>query len=239
MDLWRDFLTNPGRAIHKWPHYFPIYERHFAPWRGRSLVFLEIGVAKGGSLEMWRRWFGPMAVIVGVDIDRRCAGRAGAGVDVRIGDQSDPQFLQRVIDEFGVPDIVLDDGSHQMADIKASFDFLYPRIGLNGVYMVEDLHTAYWKRFGGGLDEPASFINIAKGLVDQLNADHAEGAITPDAFTRQTLAIAFYDSVVVFEKGATPDKRALEIEGGRIRQPRRRSPPVQAARSKSQPRGQP
>jgi len=230
MDLWRDFLTHPGKAVHKWPHYFPIYERHFAPWRGRSLTFLEIGVAKGGSLEMWRRWFGPLAVIVGIDIDKR--SRAGQGVHVRIGDQSDPAFLQQLIDEFGVPDIVLDDGSHQMAHIAASFDFLYPRMGKNAVYMVEDLHAAYWKRFGGGLDEPRSFINIAKGLVDRLNADHAEGQVAPDAFTRETFAIAFYDSVVVFEKGQVADKRSLEIESGRIRRP-------QARRPKSQPRGQP
>ena len=45
MDLWQDFLSNQGKAIHKWGHYFPIYERHFAPWRGRTLTFLEIGVA--------------------------------------------------------------------------------------------------------------------------------------------------------------------------------------------------
>src|SRR5215469_17016842 len=230
MDLWQDFLANQGKAIHKWTHYFPIYERHFAPWRGLSLTFLEIGVAKGGSLEMWRRWFGPLAVIVGIDIDKR--SHAGDGVHVRIGDQADPGFLQQLIDEFGVPDIVLADGSHQMAHIAASFDFLYPRMGKNAVYMVEDLHTAYWKRFGGGLEEPASFINIAKALVDRLNADHAEGQVSPDAFTRETFAIAFYDSVVVFEKGQVADKQSLEIEGGRIRRP-------QARRPKSQPRGQP
>lgn len=239
MDLWRDFLTHPGNAVHKWPHYFPIYERHFAPWRGRSLTFLEIGVAKGGSLEMWRRWFGPLAVIVGIDIDKRCAARAGEGVKVRIGDQADPKFLQQIVDEFGVPDIVLDDGSHQMAHIAASYEFLYPRMGKNAVYMVEDLHTAYWKRFGGGLGEPGSFVEIAKGLVDRLNADHAEGQVAPDAFTRETLAIAFYDSVVVFEKGRVAEKQALEVEGGRLRRPRRRSSPVQSNRSKSQPRGQP
>jgi hypothetical protein len=236
MDLWQDFLTNPGKAIHKWPHYFPIYERHFTPWRGRTLTFLEIGVAKGGSLGMWRRWLGPLATIVGLDIDPRCKAHEDEAVHVRIGDQADPAFLQAVVDEFGPPDIVLDDGGHRMDQIAASFDFLYPRMGKNAVYMVEDLHTAYWPRFGGGLDEPASFINIAKGLVDQLNADHAEGALAANAFTRETFAIAFYDSMVVFEKGAIPAKRPLEIEAGKVRRPR--SSRVQRGGSKSQPRGQ-
>jgi cephalosporin hydroxylase len=215
MDLWQDFLTNQGKAIHKWSHYFPIYERHFAPWRGRSLTFLEVGVAKGGSLAMWRRYFGPLAEVVGIDIDRKCKAHEAEGLAVRIGDQSDPRFLQSVIDEFGVPDVVLDDGSHQMDHIAATFDYLYPKMGKNAVYAVEDLHCAYWPKFGGGLSEPANFFNVAKGLVDKLNADHTEGQVTPDAFTRDTFGIAFYDSMVVFEKGRIPGKGAIEIVGGK------------------------
>ncbi len=201
MDLWQDFLTNQGKEIHKWEHYFPIYERHFAPWRGRSVTFLEIGVAKGGSLQMWRRYLGPLAQVVGVDIDPACKAHEDDGVQVRIGDQSDPAFLAAVVEEFGAPDIVLDDGSHQMSHIAATFDVLYPRLPKNGVYMVEDLHCAYWPKFGGSLEGPETFINIAKALIDRLNADHTRGAVAPDAFTRDTFSIAFYDSVVVFEKG--------------------------------------
>lgn len=211
MDLWQDFQTNQGKVIRKWEHYFPVYERHFGPWRGRTLTFLEVGVAHGGSLAMWRRFFGPLATVVGVDIDPKCRAHEENGVFVRIGDQSDPRFLQSVVEEFGVPDVVLDDGSHQMAHIHATFDALYPRMGKNGVYMVEDLHTAYWPDFGGGLREPGSFIERAKSLVDQLNADHARGALASDAFTRETLSIAFYDSMVVFEKGRVPRKTAPEI----------------------------
>ena len=211
MDLWRDFLTNDGKVIHKWEHYFPVYERHFAPWRGRSMTFLEIGVSKGGSLAMWRRYFGPLARIVGIDIDPACRAHEEGGVMVRIGDQSDLAFLDEIVGEFGVPDVVLDDGSHQMAHIQASFDHLYPKLLKNGVYMVEDLHTAYWPRFGGGVGRGDTFIDRAKGLVDQLNADHTEGAIQPDAFTRGTFGISFYDSVVVFEKGEVWRKTAPAI----------------------------
>jgi hypothetical protein len=211
MDLWQDFQTNQGKVIRKWEHYFPVYERHFGPWRGRTLTFLEVGVAHGGSLAMWRRFFGPLATVIGVDIDPKCRAHEENGVFVRIGDQSDPRFLESLVEEFGVPDVVLDDGSHQMAHIHATFDALYPRMGKNGVYMVEDLHTAYWPDFGGGLKEPGSFIERAKSLVDQLNADHARGALAPDAFTRETLSISFYDSMVVFEKGRVPRKTAPEI----------------------------
>ena len=218
MDLWRDFQTNQGKNIHKWEHYFPVYERHFAPWRGRSLTFLEIGVAKGGSLQMWRRYFGPLARIVGIDIDKQCKSHEAPGVFVRIGDQSDPRFLQSLIDEFGPFDVVLDDGSHEMDHLRKTFAFLYPLVPKNGVYMVEDLHTAYWEKFGGGRDNPNSFINYAKTLIDELNADHTFGAVAPTPFTRQTYAMCFYDSMIVFEKGDVWRKVSVESTAGKLKE---------------------
>jgi cephalosporin hydroxylase len=201
MSLWQDFLTNDQKPIHKWVHYFPIYERHFSGWRNKSLTFLEIGVFRGGSLQMWQRYFGPLARIVGIDVDPQCKRHESPGVFVRIGNQSDPAFLQSVVDEFGVPDIVLDDGSHRMEHIASSFQFLYPKMYKNAVYMVEDLHTAYWDEYGGGLEKPGTFINFAKQCVDRLNADHTRGRLQPDVITRQTFGISFYDSIVCFEKG--------------------------------------
>ena len=49
-DLETYFYANEGRLIHKWKHYFEIYERHFARFRNTPLVFVEIGVFEGGSL---------------------------------------------------------------------------------------------------------------------------------------------------------------------------------------------
>ena len=79
------------------------------------------------------------------------ASTRSPGIHVRIGDQADSAFLGSVLDEFGPPDAVLDDGSHVMQDVTASFHHLYPALADRGVYMVEDLHTAYWPRFGGRL----------------------------------------------------------------------------------------
>jgi len=211
MNLWQDFLTNDGKVIHKWVHYFPIYERHFSWYRNKSLVFLEIGVAGGGSLAMWQRFFGPFAKIVGIDIAEECRQHEAPGIFVRIGDQGDEKFLAKIIGEFGVPDVVLDDGSHRMEHIARSFNFLYPKLPKNGIYAVEDLHTAYWEEFGGGVDKPDTFINMAKNFVDRLNADHTRGTIAPDFITRQTFGISFYDSVVVFEKGEVYRKEAPRI----------------------------
>ena len=59
MPLWSDFLTNNGRIVQKWKHYFPAYERHFAKFVNTDLTFLEIGCGAGGSLQLWKRYFGP------------------------------------------------------------------------------------------------------------------------------------------------------------------------------------
>lgn len=201
MSLWQDFLTHDGQIAHKWVHYFAVYERHFERYRNHSVTLLEIGVGKGGSLELWQGYLGPLARIVGIDIEPACKACERPGIDVRIGSQSDVEFLARIIDEFGVPDIVIDDGSHRMDDIAATFAYLYPLLGKNATYLVEDLHTAYREEYGGGLERPGTFIEFTKQCIDRLNADHSRGAIAPDCFTRDTFGIHIYDSIVCFEKG--------------------------------------
>jgi len=141
-DLAPLFAQHRGEGVDKWHHYLPLYERYLGPWRGRPLRFLEIGVFKGGSLEMWRKYFGPEAVIYGIDIDPTCARFDGRDGQVRIGSQDDRAFLGRVIDEMGGVDVVLDDGSHVMAHLRATLAALFPRLSQGGTYIVEDLHTA-------------------------------------------------------------------------------------------------
>jgi hypothetical protein len=208
MTLWSDVLNNEKRLIHKWKHYFPIYERHFKDFVYKPVTFVEIGCGRGGSLQMWKQYFGPHARIVGLDINPQCRKFAEDQIEIHIGAQQDPAFLQGVIDQVGIPDIVVDDGSHVMSHLVATFEFLYPKMLKNGVYLVEDLHTAYWEEYEGGLRKPTTFIEICKNLIDELNADHSRGALPPTEFTKSTTAMHFYDSVVVFERGAYTQKRA-------------------------------
>ena len=73
--LHRYFLNNRQHAIHKWFHYFDIYEKHFSRFRGKDVHILEIGVQNGGSARMWHDYFsnGSNQVrISGVDVDSRC-----------------------------------------------------------------------------------------------------------------------------------------------------------------------
>lgn len=197
--LYSLFHNNKDELVHKWMHFFPIYERYLKDFTNKSIVMLEIGVSKGGSLKMWKKYLGPFATIIGIDIEPQCMKYEDEQCKVRIGSQSDLKFLGNIIKEFGRPDIVIDDGSHKMDDMDRSFQFLYPLLNNNGVYIVEDTHTCYWEKFGGGLKNPASFIEKSKDMIDYLNAYHIDEDMV-NAFARSTFSISFFDSVVVFEK---------------------------------------
>ena len=71
-DLMKFFLFEEHRCIEKWVHYFPIYEKWFSPYRGKDIVFVEIGVQNGGSAQMWKNYFGKDAKIIGIDINPKC-----------------------------------------------------------------------------------------------------------------------------------------------------------------------
>ena len=200
MTLYGDFLDESHRRMHKWHQYFPAYETHFERFRNRHVTLYEIGIGEGGSLQQWRRYLGPFAIIVGIDIYPRCKQVEEEQVHVRIGSQTDLAFLASVVAEFGPPDIVIDDGSHLQQHVNATFAFLCPQIAKNGVYLVEDLHAAYWPDHGGGLGAPSSFIETAKTLVDTMHADYIGGTDRSPSGNRTT-SIHFYDSVVVFEIG--------------------------------------
>ena len=212
-DIAQLFYNHEGRVIHKWTHYLDIYERHFAPYRDKNPKFLEIGVQMGGSLEMWRKYFGPDATIYGVDIDPACADRATAPTQVRIGSQDDPAFLKKVIAEMGAPDIILDDGSHIAPHQWESFRTLFPLLKDGGLYVIEDLHTAYAPGvFKGGYRRAGSAIELVKHMIDDMHAwYHGHRQVTPGK--TDILGIHMYDSVVFIEKGRKSPPEHIKVAG--------------------------
>lgn len=213
-DLERYFYDNPGRIIHKWKHYFEVYERHFARYRGRSVTLVEIGVYKGGSLQMWKKYFGPQARIYGIDIDPKCAAFAESQIEILTGSQEDREFLRLVKERVPSIDILIDDGGHTMRQQIVTFEELFPHVAADGVYLCEDLHTSYWEEYGGGYLNPGTFIEYSKNFLDFIHGWHARKAsrrrwyshrppeLSVSEFTRSVHSLHFYDSVLVIEKRA-------------------------------------
>lgn len=147
--------TDKSRLTH-W--YLENYENHFNDflYAGKEFILLEIGVGNGSSIKMWREYF-PMAKVYGIDINKDCAGEG-----IFIGSQSDEEFLKKVIEEIGHPDIVIDDASHYSPLTIKTFELLFPVLNKGGWYVVEDTHCFYDKTYGLAPD-------FDKGMSDVFN----------------------------------------------------------------------
>lgn len=201
-DLEAFFNQNAGRLIHKWKHYFEIYDRHFSQFRGLPVNILEFGVSQGGSLQMWKHYFGTAANIFGVDINPNCKQFEEDGVKIFIGDQADRAFLRSLARVLPTIDVLIDDGGHTMRQQITTFEELFAHVAPRGVYLCEDLHTSYWREWGGGYKRRGSFIEHGKRLIDDLHAwhSHEPRRFAVSEFTRSAHSLHFYDSVLVIEK---------------------------------------
>jgi len=197
------YFAHQGNTAHKWHHYLPLYDRYFAPFRNRTapLRMLEIGVSGGGSLELWRNYFGPEAIIYGIDINPDCAKFDGIGGNkVRIGSQADARFLTNIVHEMGGLDIVLDDGSHIASHMRKSFDILFPLLADGGIYVAEDVSCAYWTKFGGGYRRSGTFIEMTKTLIDDVHHWWHRKGEKIAAARGKISGIHVHSSFIVFEK---------------------------------------
>jgi len=174
-ELYRRFLANEAGDLHKWWHYFDIYEQHFARFREIAPRFLEIGVQRGGSLKLWRDYFGPEAHIVGIDID--------PGGHTALQQITSFAYLYPIMSERGV---YLCEDTHtslwkSFCDHPDGCSFL--DLALEAARALTDVHAdgGRWGRFSKPPEARA-------GQIETSNLDAT------------TKAVCFYDSIVVFER---------------------------------------
>jgi 23S rRNA U2552 (ribose-2'-O)-methylase RlmE/FtsJ len=201
-ELLKFFTSNKKYTVHKWHHYLKLYDNHFSIFRNynESVKILEIGVKKGGSLKLWRKFFGKKAIIFGIDINPECSKLNFKTEHVRIGNQMDENFLKSVVKEMGGIDIVIDDGSHRMDHIKAAFKCLFPLLNNKGVYAIEDLHTAYWPEFQGGYNSKDNFFNLVRELIDDMHNHYSKKKCKHSFIKKKLSGIHIYDSIVFMNK---------------------------------------
>lgn len=161
--------TDKASAIHNYTRY---YEKYFEPLRDKPLRILEIGIATGASLRMWREYF-PNAEIIGLDKDE--AYMTKEGVTTIKGNQGNKKHLKQVVELFAPFDIIIDDGGHINKPMRLSFETLFPSLKSGGIYVAEDLHCCYW---GRGFGRPV-FIKRLKQLIDEVNGGGKSGIADP------------------------------------------------------------
>ena len=204
------FYNNDKNLIHKWDHYFEIYDRHLKKYKNKDIVLLEVGVSRGGSLQMWSDYFGKGSKFFGIDIDPRCKEFENENTKIFIGSQSDRKFLNYVKENIPHVDILIDDGGHHMNQQIILFEELFGSVKKNGVYLCEDTHSSYWLVFGGGYKRRGTFIEYSKNFIDMLNAFHSEQSkYKVNNFTKSVNSIHYYDSVLVIEKRKRKKPKAV------------------------------
>jgi len=189
--------------------YTPDYHRMLCHRRFDQLRVLEIGVggykAKqlgGRSLRMWAEYF-PNAEIIGLDIAEK---QLDLGPRVRIvqGSQDDTEVLERLSNDYGPFDIVIDDGSHIVSHVLATFEFLFPLLAVDGVYAVEDVQTAFWPAYGGNPGGTNTIITRVGNLIRAMHADEvaAMGGTPLDTKWGDVVSgVHFFRNVILIQRG--------------------------------------
>jgi hypothetical protein len=195
-----------GAGIWKWDHYFEIYDRHFARFRGCAVHVLEIGVYSGGSLDMWLDYFGPQAVIYGVDVAAECETYRRPGVEIFIGDQSRVEFWENFRAAVPRLDIVIDDGSHKPRHQALTMGQLLPYLAPGGVYLCEDIHGYPQNEFFD-----AAIVPLAAALNNHQGHQKDKGSKERRLVKQTTELQSAIDSIHLYPYAAVIEKRAAPI----------------------------
>jgi len=173
-----------------WLHQYTLhYDTHLGHLRNKAKSILEIGIYRGSSLLLWRDAF-PGATIYGLDIDKKRPWQGildkfgDERIEVLIGSQSDPRFLQEHVVPKGPFDIVIDDGCHKSPAMRTSFKELWPQVKRRGFYVIEDLCGNY--RPDRVMWGP--FVETLKPMIDEMNR------------TAEIAAIHFHYNIAFVEK---------------------------------------
>ena len=195
-------LGKQYKSTKDWAGFLEIYSNYFKDYRDKEINILEIGIDKGESLKIWRKYF-TRAKICGIDIiDIKFQIE---GVDLIKANQTDEKTLKEICNKNKAFDIIIDDGGHYSNHIVASLNFLFDYLKDNGLYIVEDLQTSYFRRFGGSrinLKKKTTSMNYLKSIADSINYEHNDKPFFKSKkFDGKVKYIHFYQNVAILKKG--------------------------------------
>ena len=196
----------------KWgSHYYtPHYKLHLGRFKFRRVNLLEIGVGGfensytgGASLRMWKKYF-PFGRIFSIDIYDKSFLQEKR-IKIFRGSQVDEKCLNKVVNEIGGIDIIIDDGSHINEHVIETFKLLFPKLKDGGIYVIEDTQTSYWDNFGGDsqdLNNPKTLMNFFKSLTDALNnKEFIKPGYKQSYFDKKIISMHFYHNMIFIYKG--------------------------------------
>lgn len=181
----------------KYDSYFPAYEALLQKYVGQEITLVEVGVFNGGSLFMWREFFGSKARIIGIDLNPDALEWEKHGFEIYIGDQSSETFWTELFQNIGKIDVLIDDGGHTNCQQIVTSHYAIQNINDGGLLIVEDVHTNYFREFGN--PSRYSFVNFAHRIVDGVNSRSYSLRRTYARYTSRVYSVSFFESMVAFQ----------------------------------------
>ena len=195
-DVFKSFLDAEKFSL-KWDTYFEVYDQIFKKFRGKKITFVEVGVFSGGSLFMWKKYFGENARIIGIDLNPKAKELEEYGFEIYIGNQSSPNFWNNFYKDIGKIDVILDDGGHkniqQINTVHNSLNY----INNEGLIVVEDTHSSYLKEFKN--PSKFSFINYANKIIELINRRSSMINENLNNYSKKIYSVNFFESITVFD----------------------------------------
>jgi hypothetical protein len=208
------FNQSPYHSL-KLSNYFQAYDKLFEAYRGKSITFVEVGVLSGGSLHMWRNYFGPEARIIGIDLNPAAKRWVSDGFEIFVGNQQSREFWREFYSSVGTIDVLLDDGGHTYAQQIVTIEEALDRME-TGLIVLEDTCTSFMREFG--FPSVNTFTEWSKRRIDSINARFEDVDITPDFYSKKIQSIQFFTSLIAFhvnERDCVASK-TLENNGVRV-----------------------
>ena len=183
--------------------YYPILIRY----QHQPLRFLEIGVADGASMNIWKKFFSRPNHIYGIGYknqQKQYKQEVDNTMTLFMGDQSNECFLKEFIyDSKGNFDIIVDDGSHVPSHVITSFEVLWETLKPGGYYIIEDIETSYWSKkmsiYGYSLENEGSVVDYFKNVTDEVNNEFRSRP------TSQIGSISFMYNMIILQKKGKDD----------------------------------
>lgn len=191
--LFKAFEESEFRST-KHTNYFYIYDDLLKKYLGKKITFVEVGIASGGSLFMWKKYFQNNARIIGVDFNPGAKRWESYGFEIHIGNQSDSNFWKDFYKKVGKIDIIVDDGGHTNEQQLSTFINSYRNVNNDGLLVFEDTHASYMREFGN--PSKYSFINFCKNFLDMQNQKSISKQ--NNEYIKKIHKIDFFQSIVAF-----------------------------------------
>ena len=146
--------------------YLDYYQTILEPYQDKKINFLEIGVDRGGSLFLWRKFF-DKAIIYAIEKFYQITDTDFIPFNPHIVDkvyliiaEAYDELTANMVPSF---DVIVDDGPHNLWSYIRTVQLYGPKLNAGGIFILEDIQKEEWKDV---IKEEASKVGLSFEFVD-------------------------------------------------------------------------